>query len=235
MKNKTIDRLIRALRTLNNLFRIMFSNVNEIWIGDSHAVYLARSDRGTLGRSRRFNGVWSIWRGARLLYSTGINGISKKEKILLKFLSIKSKQATLFVVHGEIDCRMHWRNWKFKDNTAPIWVEKYIDLFQELSVEIGFKNIIFVGPVPPADTEEGINIKYPRDGSIYERVEATILLDNALFKGVSSRKGNYISLINMFSNEKDHSLMAKFTNDGCHLNSSAVDKLRESLDGASKK
>ena len=82
---------------------------------------------------------------------------------------------------------------------------------------------------------EGINIKYPRDGSIYERVEATILLDNALFRGVNSRKGNYISLINMFSNEKDHSLMAKFTNDGCHLNSSAVDKLRESLDGASKK
>ena len=189
---------------------------NAIWIGDSHAHFIARSGK----RIRHFaitdKNHLLIWLGPKLLYSVSRDGfhIDKLTNLILKKASFGQK---LVLSLGEIDCRVHlvpktlMKGATELDNIIKSYRVSVVQILEEYDLGSAF----ILSPMPPSDF--GLNNPmFPRNGSLSERVKVTKLLTESLVN-ISSSEFRVINLFSFLANQ-DGSLNMKYSNDGVHVN-----------------
>jgi lysophospholipase L1-like esterase len=119
---------------------------------------------------------------------------------------------------GEIDCRMYLGSEKADMYRSEFWVDRFLQNSLQLAKDIRVKRIIVLTPVPPSDIAR-IDERYPRKGTLYDRVDSTKWLTSALMnsKWSSDPTLNILDLSKILSIE-DGSLDPKYTDDGVHVN-----------------
>jgi hypothetical protein len=209
------------------MLKILLVKPNIIYIGDSHAHFLFKNKK-----IKRFSvkdgSKLIIWLGPMLLYTVSRDGfkLNKQVRIILRIAN--NKQPIVFML-GEIDCRVHFVNKtlilgiKEFDNIANSYKKFVISLINAYSLT----KAIIIAPFPPSNL--GLdNPKFPRNGSIAERVLVTEMITESLLS-ISSSQFIVINCSPMIST-KNGSLNEKFTDDGVHLNFLGSKKIIDKID-----
>jgi hypothetical protein len=209
------------------MLRILLVKPNIIYIGDSHAHFLFKNKK--IKRfSMKDGSKLIIWLGPMLLYTVSRDGfkLNKQVRIILR---IANNKQPIVIILGEIDCRVHFVNKtltlgiKEFDNIAYSYKKFVISLINTYSLT----KAIIIAPFPPSNL--GLdNTKFPRNGSISERVLVTEMITESLLR-ISSSQFIVINCSPMIST-KNGSLNEKYTDDGVHLNFLGSKKIIDKID-----
>lgn len=197
------------------LLRIFLVKPKIIYIGDSHARFLFENKK-TKRFSVKDGNRLVVWLGPKLLYSVSRKGFELEKRVRI-ILRIASNEQPIVILLGEIDCRVH-----FVKKTLNLGVEEFDNIaksYKKFVISLidtyGFAKALIISPFPPSNLGSN-NPKFPRNGSISERVLVTRLITESLMR-ISSHHFSVIDCSPMISN-KNGSLNEKYTNDGVHLN-----------------
>ena len=189
---------------------------SEIWIGDSHVHYLANSGAKLRRYSITPDNRLVIWIGPKLLYTVSTKGF-KLDRLTKLLLLIARKNLNVFILLGEIDCRVH-----LVPKTMALGQVAFdsiaIDYKREtLKMVAKYKlaNVTVLTPVPQSDF--GLdNPAYPRRGTLADRILVTNLLTDSLLRLISDNF-NVINLSTILSNQVGK-LNPSLSDDGIHVN-----------------
>jgi len=215
--------LINLKSLIGSLFNFIFTiariflvKPNIIYIGDSHAHFLTGKETKIKRFSVKDGNKLVIYLGPMLLYSVSKNGfrLNKRVKIILR---IASNKQPIVIVLGEIDCRVH-----FVKKTLILGTEEFDNIAHnykkfvtQLVDAYSLTKAIIIAPLPQSDL--GLNNpKFPRNGSLPERVLVTKMITESLVH-ISSFKFIVIICSPVLSIQNG-SLNEKYTDDGVHLN-----------------
>lgn len=210
------NRISKLLDSVPMIFRLLRMKPNAIWIGDSHAHFIARNGKRIRHFSITDKNHLLIWLGPKLLYSVSRDGfhIDKLTSLILKKASIRQK---LVLSLGEIDCRVHLVPRTLIKGTTEFdnIVRNYRVSVMQILEKYNLGSAFILTPMPPSDF--GLdNPMFPRNGSLSERVTVTKLLTESLVS-VSSSEFHVINLSSILASQ-DGSLNMKYSNDGIHVN-----------------
>jgi lysophospholipase L1-like esterase len=188
-----------------------------IWIGDSHSRYIAGNSALTKRYSLSEHNDLIIWLGPRLLYSISIQGfrLNLFDKMILR--RVGSNNLCVFVF-GEIDCRVHFVPRKIHHNQEELTriIQGYKVQVTKLINKYDIDSSFVLTPMPPSDFGSN-NPKFPRTGSLIDRVIATKATSNTLNE-YSNENFTVVDLSKYLSNS-DGSLNLYYSDDGVHVNS----------------
>jgi hypothetical protein len=221
---KFVNLLAQFLVILNNIDR---EQPKMIWIGDSHSRYINGSGQSAKRYEATKSSELVIWVGPRLLYSIAKKGFRLNpldRKLLRRF----GKDSTCVFVFGEIDCRAHLASgFRFMDQEELTTIsEEYKNQILELASRYNFSHCIVVSPIPPSNFGL-IDPKFPRVGSLDERVLATNALTNSLTK-LGEQNFAILDLSSFLASE-DGTLNPSYSQDGVHVNSVGATIIRNRL------
>ena len=208
--------------------RVFLLKPNIIYMGDSHAHFLAGG-----GKKRKKFSLWKgnrlvIWLGPVLMYTISKNGFNFDKRVRMVLNLAGSKRRIVLLV-GEIDCRVHF-------------VQKNLDLGTESfdKIALGYKksvmklikdfdllDAVIMTPLPPSNLRSD-ELKFSRIGSIAERVLVTKMITKSL-EDTSSFKFIVLNYFSALSN-RTGIIKKEFTDDGVHLNSIGLKKLISEFD-----
>ncbi len=204
--------------------------LNRLWIGDSHAAFLAGLSLQRFSVSKE---EAVIWLGPRLMYSLARDGFPDPLIAELKGVRVDLTTTSIVLTCGEIDCRVHLVG-RLHDENALDFTSLYVVSAAQLRARMGAKHAYLLGPVPPSDIG-GDDPGFPRTGTLDERVTASRLLEKRLCEEAAASEESGISAIPLgaiLADPKTGALAAEFTNDGCHVNCRGAELVRERLEEA---
>ncbi len=209
------------------VLRILLIKPKLIFIGDSHAHFFFENKKIKRFSLKNRNKL-IIWLGPKLLYSVSRNGFELKKRVRI-ILRIASNNQPVVILLGEIDCRVH-----FVEKTLVLGIQEFDNIaynYKNFVISLidtyGFAKAIIIAPFPPSNL--GLdNLKFPRNGSISDRVLVTKLITESLLR-ISSTQFNVINCSPLIS-IKDGSLDEKYTDDGVHLNFLGSKKIIDKID-----
>lgn len=191
--------------------------VDELWIGDSHAVLLNAdsfpfSRLGRIGH-RRF--VWHL--GPRLMYSIARDGWPRPVRVVARILGrLPHPPAVLLFSFGEIDVRCHLAPRLVEGTLDTGFVGRYVDRVDALRQETGIAEAIVIAPVPPSARVTD-HVAFPVAGTIEERLTVHLAIRDALARAVV-RPGLRLADLTGDLADADGQLHPDYTDDGCHTN-----------------
>jgi hypothetical protein len=198
-----------------------------IWIGDSHSRYMSGSGQSPKRYEITKSHDLVIWLGPRLLYSIAKNGfrLNALDKALLRKVG---KNNTCVFVFGEIDCRVHLAHksrYEDQEQLASISRE-FKNHIRTIADGFNFRSCIVLTPVPPSNF--GVkDPKFPRVGSLNERVLATKALTKSLVR-LEDQSFAILDLSSILASENG-ALNPDYSEDGVHVNSVGASAVRDSL------
>lgn len=198
----------------------------ELWVGDSHAVFLNNcwpvSSRLSRIDDQRF--VWHL--GPRLMYSIANNGFPLDVLLVARLIHWfgGSRNVALIFVFGEIDVRVHLADTQAQSRRSLKFLSEYAEQCRLLGQKLGATHVVVTVPVPPGDSFDDAP-EFPRSGTLAERINAFRELRQALEAALSAT-GAEPKTVLLDCTEKlanpDGSLRADLTDDGCHVNKSGA-------------
>ena len=152
--------------------------------------------------------------------------LKKRIRIVLR---IAGNNQPIVVILGEIDCRVH-----FVEKTLVLGIEEFDNIahnYKNFVISLintyCLSKAIIIAPFPPSNL--GVNNpKFPRNGSISERVLVTKMITESLLR-ISSTQFDVINCSPNIS-IKDGSLDENYTDDGVHLNFLGSKKIIDKID-----
>jgi lysophospholipase L1-like esterase len=220
-------RRVRA-RTLGNLIvaRLLvyayLGRVDEVWVGDSHAVHMNSPTMITALR-RLPDGRWVMHVGPRVMYSISREGLPAAALRVLRLMSRtpRARDIVWGFSFGEIDVRCHLVPRMGDPEAALSFVPSYLRHLQDAATSAGARRALVLIPPPESDVYPD-QIGFPVVGSLSERVDASHALRDAMVKAAADlpSSGASISLIDIteeFSDERG-AMREDLTYDGLHAN-----------------
>jgi lysophospholipase L1-like esterase len=220
-------RRVRA-RTLGNLIvaRLLvyayLGRVDEVWVGDSHAVHMNSPTMITALR-RLPDGRWVMHVGPRVMYSISREGLPAAALRVLRLMSRtpRARDIVWGFSFGEIDVRCHLVPRMGDPDAALSFVPSYLRHLQDAATSAGARRALVLIPPPESDVYPD-QIGFPVVGSLSERVDASHALRDAMVKAAADlpSSGASISLIDIteeFSDERG-AMREDLTYDGLHAN-----------------
>ena len=220
-------RRVRA-RTLGNLIvarLLMYAylgRVDEVWVGDSHAVHMNSPTMVTALR-RLPDGRWVMHVGPRVMYSISREGLPAAALRVLRLMSRtpRARDIVWGFSFGEIDVRCHLVPRMGDPEAALSFVPAYLRHLQDAARSAGARRALVLIPPPESDVYPD-QIGFPVVGSLAERVDASHALRDAMVKAAADlpSSGASISLIDItdeFSDERG-AMREDLTYDGLHAN-----------------
>jgi len=209
------------------LIKLLRKRPSQIWIGDSHCHFIARSGETIKTYSTSNDGKLVIWLGPRLLYSVSKHGFRFDflTKLILYFVG---RKAVLIIALGEIDCRVH-----FVLKTLPKGQDEFFKIANDYKIQImrviqkfGFTKIILLTPVP-ATNLGAADLFFPRNGSLFERVLVTKLATKAILN-LSDEMIEVVGVTTILQNS-DGSFDSRYTDDGVHVNAIGAQRVLDAI------
>ena len=216
-------RMLARIGFLRLVVSIARGQVDEVWVGDSNAVF-SGSDRFPplgIGSTEPRQWVWSL--GPRLMFSVARDGYPPAMHRLLRVLRrVRANRNVLWVFSaGEIDLRCHLVP-RLREGTELGFVKPYIDQVKSLVAEFDAPHAAVAIPVPPAvditDTDG-----FPVVGTIEERLDAHRLMRKQMLDETGPASGSTGAVIHAvdatdrLSDEHGH-YRPEVTGDGVHPN-----------------
>jgi lysophospholipase L1-like esterase len=220
-------RRVRA-RTLGNLIvarLLMYAylgRVDEVWVGDSHAVHMNSPTMITALR-RLPDGRWVMHVGPRVMYSISREGLPAAALRVLRLMSRtpRARDIVWGFSFGEIDVRCHLVPRMTDPEAALAFVPAYLEHIKEAATSAGARRAIVLIPPPESDVYPD-QIGFPVVGSLAERIDASHAVRDAMVKAAANLPagGASLSLIDLtddFSDERG-AMREDLTYDGLHAN-----------------
>jgi hypothetical protein len=238
---KAVRRTRQALELVAPALGLLRSCLSDsstnLWIGDSHSVFLTRSwpvsSRLTKIEDHTF--VWHA--GPRLMWSIAHNGFPADVRLVAQLIRWfgGSRSLSLVVVFGEIDVRVHLAGTRRKSQRSMQFVSEYVTRCQHLGQKLCASRVFITVPVPPGDSFVETP-GFPRSGTLAERINAFQNLRLALEAALHSTETEPTTVMLDFSEEladSDGSLRGDLTDDGCHVNDRGARLVGETLSALS--
>jgi lysophospholipase L1-like esterase len=237
-----LRRAVRRLRarTLGNLIvaRLLayayLGKVDEVWVGDSHAVHMNSPTMVTALR-RLPDGRWVMHVGPRVMYSISREGLPAAALRVLRLMSRtpRARDIVWGFSFGEIDVRCHLVPRMGDPDAALSFVPSYLKHLQEAATSAGARRAVVLIPPPESDVYPD-QIGFPVVGSLAERVDASHALRDAMVKAAADlpSSGASLSLIDItdeFSDERG-AMREDLTYDGLHANDDGRAVFRAAVD-----
>lgn len=211
--------LVGAARLLVHCSR---GRVEEVWIGDSHAVHANTATMVTALR-RLPDGRWVWHLGPRIMYSIARDGLPPALVRVLRMIRATKRSSEIVWVFsfGEIDVRCHLVA-RMQDPAAALaFVPDYLQHLQQAATLAGARRALVLVPTPGSDTYPE-QLGFPVIGTLDERIMANLALRDALVHAVAElpNTGARILLIDCteeLSDEKG-AMREDMTYDGLHTN-----------------
>jgi lysophospholipase L1-like esterase len=196
--------------------------VDEVWVGDSHAVHMNSPTMITALR-RLPDGRWVMHVGPRVMYSISREGLPAAALRVLRLMSRtpRARDIVWGFSFGEIDVRCHLVPRMGDPEAALSFVPSYLRHLQDAATSAGARRALVLIPPPESDVYPD-QIGFPVVGSLSERVDASHALRDAMVKAAADlpSSGASISLIDIteeFSDERG-AMREDLTYDGLHAN-----------------
>ena len=197
--------------------------VDEVWVGDSNAVFSGsdRFPRFGIGSTEPRRWVWSL--GPRLMFSVARDGYLPVMHRLLRVLRrVQANRNVLWIFSaGEIDLRCHLVP-RLRDGSELEFVKLYIEQVKSLVAEFDAPYAAVSVPVPPAvDITETDG--FPIVGTLEERLDAHRLMRKQILGETGTASGTTGAVIyavdatDRLSDEHGH-YRPEVTLDGVHPN-----------------
>ena len=115
--------------------------LNRLWIGDSHATFVAGTRVRPFDVSSEHEGV--VWLGPRLMYSIARDGFPDPLTPELDGVSLDLTLTPVVLVFGEIDCRVHLVE-RLAAGGRLDFVSRYVARAAELRARVGASHIVLL-------------------------------------------------------------------------------------------
>jgi hypothetical protein len=209
------------------LFRARRTSLNHLWIGDSHASFLADAPLTRFAVTSTADAV--IWLGPRLMYSLSREGFP--DPLLPELRRRLNLTSTpIILTAGEIDCRVHLVERRNRPD-AFAFVADYVARASELRIRLDAPHAFLLGPVPPSDLGPE-NADLPRRGTLADRVAVSRELEAELCESVMRFGDPAISAVPLgrrLAETCTGELARHLSLDGCHVNLLGSRAVREEL------
>ena len=181
-------------------------------VGDSHSCYIAGKPVRLFLKGE--DCFYALWLGPKTLHSIARSSIDIG--IFHRLIKLIRYNSIIFQL-GEIDVRVFLGDQQNSFHLLPNVLDDYAKMVIKFSHSVGVKNLFIMAPVPPSDFGFD-NPKYPRAGSLQNRVSSHRKLNSDLQKVCNQNGVVFLDATSILSNETG-SLDLEFTSDGCHVNS----------------
>jgi lysophospholipase L1-like esterase len=222
------------LASFRFLLYAYLGRVDEVWIGDSHAV-LFNSPSMTKAVLRLPERRWVIHLGPRLMHSIARNGLPPAVLRLLRRVSRtpRAKDIIWGFSFGEIDVRRHLAQRMHDPDAALAFVPTYLAHLQSAATSAGARRVLVLIP-PPQSATYSDPVAFPSVGTLAERTEANRALHDALIDAAATLPADGASLILVdvtreFSDERG-AMREDRTFDGLHANDEGRAVFRTAVD-----
>lgn len=204
------------------LVRVFLGQVDEVWIGDSHAVHM-NSPTMIAALRRLPDGRWVWHLGPRVMFSIAREGLPPAVLRVLRLVS-RSRRARDIVwafSFGEIDVRCHLVPRMGDPDAALSFVPIYLERLRRAATAAGAEHALVLVPPPESDVYPD-QIGFPVVGSLAERIDASHALRDAMVRAAKElpEGGATVHLIDIteeFSDERG-AMREDLTYDGLHAN-----------------
>jgi lysophospholipase L1-like esterase len=208
--------------------------VDEVWVGDSNAVFFAADRFPTLGIGSTEPGRWVLHLGPRLIFSLARDGYPQMMYRMLRLLRrVPANRNVLWIFSaGEIDLRCHLVP-RLKQGADLGFVAAYIERVRDLVEEFDGSVAVVGVPVPAA-----VNILesdgFPVVGSPEERRAAhgrlreQILAATGPAVNTAGVRIHALDMTDRFSTS-DGTFRTDVTGDGIHPNEAGRAEIREAV------
>lgn len=226
---RTRDYAISATTFVRLILDLLAGRVREVWLGDSHNVYLNRS-YVTANLLRGGSGVYIVHLGSRLMFSVSRSGLPAWAMRILRLVATLSRRPVpLLVCLGEIDVRCHLA----KHGSPGQWPLAFVDTFVENTAaaarELGFAPLVFVAPPPPCRDHLSIG-HLPVVGDFPTRMSAYDALRAEVARSSSAAPGDVRFFdMNALVFDPDNGIREDLTDDQCHVNAIGARMVRDAL------
>jgi lysophospholipase L1-like esterase len=215
-------RLAGLLGVTRMLGYAVVGRVDEIWIGDSHAVHM-NSPTMIAALRRLPDGRWVWHLGPRVMFSIAREGLPTAVLRVLRLVS-RTRRAREIVwgfSFGEIDVRCHLVPRMGDPDAALEFVPIYLERLRRAATAAGARRAVVLIPPPESDVYPE-QIGFPVVGSLAERIEASHALRDAMIRAAKDLPADgasihLIDLTDAFSDERG-AMREDLTYDGLHAN-----------------
>jgi hypothetical protein len=209
------------------VYRASRTSLNRLWIGDSHASFVAGAPLKRFAITSAYEAV--VWLGPRLMYSLSREGFPDPLLPELRY-GLNLASTPIVLTAGEIDCRVHLVE-RRRQAGSLAFVLDYVQRASELRARLGAPHAFLLGPVPPSD-QGPENLQLPRRGTLVERVAATRELEAELYDSVIRLDDPAISAVPLgrcLADPRTGELAQDLSLDGCHVNARGSLLVRDEL------
>lgn len=204
------------------LLYAVLGKVDEVWIGDSHAVHMNSPTMITALR-RLPDGRW-VWHvGPRVMFSIAREGLPTAALRVLRLMG-RTRRADQIVwgfSFGEIDVRCHLVPRMTDPEAALAFVPIYLERLRRAATVAGAKHAVVLIPPPESDVYPE-QIGFPVVGSLEERIAASRALREAMIRAAKDlpTDGATIHLVDVYDAYSDErgAMREDLTYDGLHAN-----------------
>jgi hypothetical protein len=196
--------------------------VQEVWIGDSHAVHANTATMVTALR-RLPDGRWVWHLGPRLMYSIARGGLPPALVRSLRMIrgTRGSSEIVWVFSFGEIDVRCHLVARMGDPEAALAFVPDYLRHLQLVATLAGARRALVLVPTPGSDSYPE-QLGFPVVGTLGERIKANLAVRDALVHAAAElpATGARLHLIDCTEELSDESgaMSSDLTYDGVHTN-----------------
>ena len=222
------------LTSFRFLLYAYLGRVDEVWIGDSHAV-LFNSPSMTKAVLRLPDRRWVIHLGPRVMYSIARDGLPPAVLRLLRRASRtpRAKDIVWAFSFGEIDVRCHLAPRMHDRDAALAFVPTYLAHLQSAATSAGARRALVLIPTPQSATYAD-PAEFPSVGTLAERTEANRALHDAMLDAAAALPagGTSVILVDVteeFSDEQG-AMREDMTFDGLHANDAGRIAFRKAVD-----
>jgi len=215
-------RLVGLIGVARMLAYAVVGRVDEIWIGDSHAVHM-NSPTMIAALRRLPDGRWVWHLGPRVMFSIAREGLPTAVLRVLRLVS-RTRRARDIVwgfSFGEIDVRCHLVPRMGNPEAALEFVPIYLERLRRAATAAGARRALVLIPPPESDVYPE-QIGFPVVGSLAERIEASHALRDSMVRAAKDLPTDgasvyLIDLTDAFSDERG-AMREDLTYDGLHAN-----------------
>lgn len=234
----TVRRYRARIQGLLGVARLLgyaaLGRVDEVWIGDSHAVHVNSASMVT-ALKRLPDGRW-IWHlGPRIMYSIAREGLPPAVLRVLGMIrhTRRARDIVWVFSFGEIDVRCHLAPRMDDPDKALAFVAPYLQQVHDAATRAGARRTLVLIPPPESDTYPE-QAGFPVVGTLAERVKATLAMRDAMVRAAAElpHEGAAVILIDVteeFSDERG-AILEHLTYDGLHTNEAGRALIRSKVE-----
>ena len=227
---RTRDFLISTTTAALLLRDLLTGKVREVWVGDSHTVYLNRS-YVTANLLRGRPGVYVVHLGSRLMYSVAAGGLPLwSRRILTAVGRLARRPVPMFICLGEIDVRCHLAKHGAPGSWPLGFVQRFVAGTVGFADRLGFSPVTFVVPPPPCRDHLSVGL-LPVVGDFPTRISAFDALRAELERRCreSTTEVRFLDMTPLIF-DADNGIRPELTDDQCHVNPAGARLLRGAVD-----